>query len=185
MLASAVQECNRFIKNKRCCDEISTRGCVYLAVTTSELKDSRGNVFWIERMLPRPELMEIFSAATAFVCPRDDYGLNPKVSNMRGALLASGDGKFYLGLGDFLGDRANREVLNVFERTFAPSRTRRSTSRRLVAVRISDLTVTVVESGTTVALLGQGLDHRSIKDLAQRHLHREGVPQTGCSLSRQ
>lgn len=27
--------------------------------------------------------------ATAFVCPRDDYGLNPKVSNMRGALLAA------------------------------------------------------------------------------------------------
>jgi starch synthase len=62
---------------------------------TSELKSSRGNVFWIEQMLPRPELMEIFSAATAFVCPSvyEPFGLvNVEAMACETAVVASRTG---------------------------------------------------------------------------------------------
>jgi alpha-maltose-1-phosphate synthase len=62
---------------------------------TSELKNSRGNVFWIERMLPRPELMEIFSAATAFVCPSvyEPFGLvNVEAMACETAVVATATG---------------------------------------------------------------------------------------------
>lgn len=44
---------------------------------TAELSRSRGGVFWVDEMLPRPELMEMFSHATAFVCPSvyEPFGL--------------------------------------------------------------------------------------------------------------
>ncbi len=62
---------------------------------TSELKSSRGNVFWIEQMLPRPELMEIFSAATTFVCPSiyEPFGLvNVEAMACETAVVASRTG---------------------------------------------------------------------------------------------
>lgn len=62
---------------------------------TSELKSSRGGVFWIEQMLPRPELMEIFSAATAFVCPSvyEPFGLvNVEAMACETAVVASRTG---------------------------------------------------------------------------------------------
>jgi len=34
-----------------------------------ELQDQRDGVFWIRRMLPKQELVQLFSAATVFVCP--------------------------------------------------------------------------------------------------------------------
>jgi starch synthase len=34
-----------------------------------ELQDQRDGVFWIRRMLPKPELIQLFSAAAEFVCP--------------------------------------------------------------------------------------------------------------------
>jgi alpha-maltose-1-phosphate synthase len=34
-----------------------------------ELQEERDGVFWIRRMLPKPELVQLFSAATVFVCP--------------------------------------------------------------------------------------------------------------------
>jgi starch synthase len=36
---------------------------------TSDLQKTRDGVVWIERMLPRPELRKVLSAATTFVCP--------------------------------------------------------------------------------------------------------------------
>jgi starch synthase len=34
-----------------------------------ELRSGRGDVIWIERMLPRPEIIQLLSHARAFVCP--------------------------------------------------------------------------------------------------------------------
>lgn len=62
---------------------------------TAKLKRSRGNVFWIEQMLPRPELMELFSAATAFVCPSvyEPFGLvNVEAMACETAVVASDTG---------------------------------------------------------------------------------------------
>lgn len=62
---------------------------------TSELKSSREGVFWIEQMLPRPELMEIFSAATVFVCPSvyEPFGLvNVEAMACETAVVASRTG---------------------------------------------------------------------------------------------
>jgi starch synthase len=35
----------------------------------AQLQTERSGVFWIRRMLPKPELIQLFSAATVFVCP--------------------------------------------------------------------------------------------------------------------
>jgi starch synthase len=35
----------------------------------AELQSARGNVYWVEKMLPRPELIQVLSHARAFVCP--------------------------------------------------------------------------------------------------------------------
>jgi alpha-maltose-1-phosphate synthase len=34
-----------------------------------ELQEQRDGVYWIRRMVPKPELIQLFSAATVFVCP--------------------------------------------------------------------------------------------------------------------
>ncbi|MDP0400292.1 glycogen synthase [Tsukamurella strandjordii] len=39
------------------------------AAAVAELADSRDGVFWIQDMLPTPQVREILSAATVFVCP--------------------------------------------------------------------------------------------------------------------
>jgi alpha-maltose-1-phosphate synthase len=62
---------------------------------TAELAQTRGNVFWVNEMLPRPELMEIFSAATAFVCPSvyEPFGLvNVEAMACETAVVASETG---------------------------------------------------------------------------------------------
>src|SRR5450755_3788094 len=35
----------------------------------AQLQEQRDGVFWIRRMVPKPELIQLFSAATVFVCP--------------------------------------------------------------------------------------------------------------------
>jgi len=35
----------------------------------AKLQDRRHGVFWIRRMVPKPDLIQLFSAATVFVCP--------------------------------------------------------------------------------------------------------------------
>ncbi len=40
-----------------------------VARLVEELDKKRGGVFWIRNMLPRPEVIEMLSAATLFVCP--------------------------------------------------------------------------------------------------------------------
>jgi starch synthase len=35
----------------------------------TELSRNRGDVVWIEQMLPRPDVIQLLSGATAFVCP--------------------------------------------------------------------------------------------------------------------
>ena len=62
---------------------------------TDELQASRGNVFWVDEMLPRPELMEILSAATVFVCPSvyEPFGLvNVEAMACETAVVASRTG---------------------------------------------------------------------------------------------
>lgn len=62
---------------------------------TTELGHTRGNVFWVNEMLPRPELMEILSAATAFVCPSvyEPFGLvNVEAMACETAVVASETG---------------------------------------------------------------------------------------------
>jgi alpha-maltose-1-phosphate synthase len=43
----------------------------------TDLKSRRGQVFWIEEMLPRPDVIQLFSHATVFVCPSvyEPFGL--------------------------------------------------------------------------------------------------------------
>jgi alpha-maltose-1-phosphate synthase len=43
----------------------------------TDLQARRGRVFWIEEMLPRPDVIQIFSHATVFVCPSvyEPFGL--------------------------------------------------------------------------------------------------------------
>lgn len=62
---------------------------------TDELRASRGNVFWLDEMLARPELMEILSAATVFVCPSvyEPFGLvNVEAMACETAVVASRTG---------------------------------------------------------------------------------------------
>jgi alpha-maltose-1-phosphate synthase len=40
-----------------------------IAQRVQRLRDQRGNVLWIEEMLPKPEVIEILSHATVFACP--------------------------------------------------------------------------------------------------------------------
>ncbi len=59
---------------------------------TAELQKTRGNVFWIDEMLPRPELIELVSSATAFVCPSiyEPFGLvNVEAMACETAVVAS------------------------------------------------------------------------------------------------
>ena len=43
----------------------------------AELQAQRGGVFWIEEMLPRPQIVQLLSHATVFVCPSvyEPFGL--------------------------------------------------------------------------------------------------------------
>jgi starch synthase len=43
----------------------------------SQLQGARGGVFWLEQMLPRPEIVQLLSHATVFVCPSvyEPFGL--------------------------------------------------------------------------------------------------------------
>jgi starch synthase len=40
-----------------------------ISAAVTELQASRDGVFWIQEMLPRPELMQLLSAADIFICP--------------------------------------------------------------------------------------------------------------------
>lgn len=40
-----------------------------VSAAVAKLAERRGNVFWISDMLPRPEIRQILSAATVFICP--------------------------------------------------------------------------------------------------------------------
>ncbi|CAN5602972.1 glycogen synthase [soil metagenome] len=40
-----------------------------IVVAVDELRASRGRVVWIEEMLPRPDVVQLLSQATVFVCP--------------------------------------------------------------------------------------------------------------------
>ncbi|MEX0789539.1 MAG: glycosyltransferase, partial [Actinomycetota bacterium] len=62
---------------------------------TDELQAGRGNIYWLDEMLPRPELMEILSAATVFVCPSvyEPFGLvNVEAMACETAVVASRTG---------------------------------------------------------------------------------------------
>lgn len=62
---------------------------------TDELEAGRGNVFWLDEMLPRPEIIEILSAATVFVCPSvyEPFGLvNVEAMACETAVVASRTG---------------------------------------------------------------------------------------------
>jgi starch synthase len=62
---------------------------------TAELQRSRGHVFWLAEMLPRPELVEVLSHATAFVCPSvyEPFGLvNVEAMACETAVVASRTG---------------------------------------------------------------------------------------------
>lgn len=62
---------------------------------TSELRQSRGNVFVIGEMLPRDELVQVLSAATVFVCPSvyEPFGLvNVEAMACETAVVASATG---------------------------------------------------------------------------------------------
>jgi starch synthase len=43
----------------------------------AELAESRGSVLWLEEVIPRPELIQVFTHATVFVCPSvyEPFGL--------------------------------------------------------------------------------------------------------------
>jgi alpha-maltose-1-phosphate synthase len=62
---------------------------------TDELQAGRGNVFWLDEMLPRTELTQILSAATVFVCPSvyEPFGLvNVEAMACETAVVASATG---------------------------------------------------------------------------------------------
>ncbi len=62
---------------------------------TGELQRTRGNVFWLPEMLPRPELIEVLTHATAFVCPSvyEPFGLvNVEAMACETAVVASRTG---------------------------------------------------------------------------------------------
>lgn len=62
---------------------------------TAELQRTRGNVFWLPEMLPRPELIEVLTQATAFVCPSvyEPFGLvNVEAMACETAVVASRTG---------------------------------------------------------------------------------------------
>lgn len=62
---------------------------------TTELQRSRGGVFWLAEMLPRPELVQVLSRATVFVCPSvyEPFGLvNVEAMACETAVVASHTG---------------------------------------------------------------------------------------------
>lgn len=62
---------------------------------TAELTQSRGDVFWVDEMLPRQELLEMLSHATVFVCPSvyEPFGLvNVEAMACETAVVASHTG---------------------------------------------------------------------------------------------
>ena len=62
---------------------------------TAELRSIRGDVFWIDEMLPRQELVEVVSAATVFVCPSiyEPFGLvNVEAMACETAVVATSTG---------------------------------------------------------------------------------------------
>jgi len=61
----------------------------------SDLKSSRSGVFWLRNMLPRPEVIELLSASTVFLCPSiyEPFGIvNVEAMGCGTAVVASAVG---------------------------------------------------------------------------------------------
>ncbi|HMK96650.1 MAG TPA: glycogen synthase [Acidimicrobiales bacterium] len=66
-----------------------------VSAQVTELAESRGGVFWVEEMLPRPELVQLMSHAAVFVCPSvyEPFGLiNVEAMACGAPVVASGVG---------------------------------------------------------------------------------------------